>query len=83
MGKGPDSGCNGRHGRKNAQEEGGNRPPDFPLDGYRRTRAHRELALAPAKLAHAITDSPSDRSPVPWIAFRHARPSALHFQRRG
>ena len=55
---------------------------DFPHDGYRRMRAHRELALAPAKLADAVADSPNDRSPVSWIAFRHARPSALHFQGR-
>jgi hypothetical protein len=68
MGKEPEPGCNGRHGKKNAREEG-SRPLDFPHDGYRRTRARRELALPPAKLADAAADSPSDRSPVSWIAF--------------
>jgi hypothetical protein len=81
MGKRPDSGCNGRHGKKNAREGEGSLPLDFPHDGYRRMQTHRELALTPAKLADAVADSPSDRSPDPWIAFRHARPSALHFQR--
>ena len=83
MGKGPDSGCNGGCGKKNSPEEQGSRPLDFRHDDYRRMRAPRELAAQPAKLADAVADSSSDRSPSPWIAFRHARPSALHFQRRG
>jgi hypothetical protein len=45
-------------------------------------RTRRKLALTPAKLADAVADSPSDRNPVFWIAFRHAFSSALHFQRR-
>jgi len=65
MGKAPDSGCNNRHGKKNAREEQGSRPLDFPHDGYRRMRAPRELALTPAKLTDAVADSTSDRSPVP------------------
>jgi hypothetical protein len=46
-------------------------PLDFAHDGYRDMRTLRELALTPAKLADTVADSPSDRSPVPWIAFRH------------
>jgi hypothetical protein len=48
----------------------------MPLDfahgdrGYMRT--FRELALTPAKLADTVTYSSNDRSPVLWIAFRHA-----------
>jgi hypothetical protein len=47
-------------------------PLDFPHDSYRDMRTLRKLPLTPAKLTHTVTDSPSDRSPVPWIAFRHA-----------
>ena len=47
-------------------------PLDLAHDGYRDMRTLRELALTPAKLADTVADSPSDRSPVPWIAFRHA-----------
>jgi hypothetical protein len=49
-------------------------PLDFPHDSCRDMRTLRELALTPAKLTDTITDSPSDRSPVPGIAFRHAFP---------
>jgi hypothetical protein len=47
-------------------------PLDFPHHGHGDMRTLRKLALTPAKLADAITDSSSDRSPVSWIAFRHA-----------
>ena len=47
-------------------------PLDFAHDGHGHMRTLRKLALTPAKLADTVTDSPSDRSPVPWIAFRHA-----------
>lgn len=47
-------------------------PLDFAHDGYRHMRTLRELALTPAKLADTVADSPSDRSPVLGIAFRHA-----------
>jgi hypothetical protein len=47
-------------------------PLDFPHDGYRHMRTLRKLALTPAKLADTVADSPSDRSPVLRIAFRHA-----------
>jgi hypothetical protein len=47
-------------------------PLDFPHDGHGHTRTLRELPLTPAKLADTVADSPSDRSPVLWIAFRHA-----------
>ena len=47
-------------------------PLDLAHHGYRDMRTLRELALMPAKLADTVADSPSDRSPVPWIAFRHA-----------
>jgi hypothetical protein len=47
-------------------------PLDFPHHGRGDMRTLRELTLTPAKLADAVADSPSDRSPVPWIAFRHA-----------
>jgi hypothetical protein len=47
-------------------------PLDFAHDGHGHMRAFRKLALTPAKLADTVTDSPSDRSPVLWIAFRHA-----------
>jgi hypothetical protein len=47
-------------------------PLDFPHDGHGDMRTLRELALTPAKLADAVADSASDRSPVSWIAFRHA-----------
>jgi hypothetical protein len=83
MGKGQDSGCNDRRGKENARKEEESRPLDFRHDGYRRMRALRELAASPAKLVPAVADNPSARSPVPSIAFQHARPSALHFQRRG
>jgi hypothetical protein len=46
-------------------------PLYFRHDSYRHMRTLRKLALLPAKLADALADSPSDRSPVPWIAFRH------------
>ena len=45
---------------------------DFPHNGRGHARTLRKLALTPAKLTEAVTDNPSDRSPVPWIAFRHA-----------
>ena len=57
-------------------------PLEFPHDGYGHVRALRELTLTPAELADTVADSPGNRSPVPGIAFRHARPSAFHFQRR-
>ena len=47
--------------------------PDFPDNGRGDVRTLRKLALTPAKLTYAVADYPSDRSPVPWIAFRHAR----------
>jgi hypothetical protein len=47
-------------------------PLDFAHDGCGHMRTLRKLALTPAKLADTVADSPSDRSPVPWIAFRHA-----------
>ena len=47
-------------------------PLDFAHDGHGHMRTLRKLALTPAKLADTVTDSPSDRSPVLWIAFRHA-----------
>ncbi len=47
-------------------------PLDFAHDGYGHMRTLRELALTPAKLADTVADSPSDRSPVLCIAFRHA-----------
>ena len=47
-------------------------PLDFAHDGYGHMRTLRELALTPAKLADTVADSPSDRSPVLGIAFRHA-----------
>jgi hypothetical protein len=47
-------------------------PLDLPHAGHGHMRTLRELALRPAKLADTVTDSPSDRSPVLWIAFRHA-----------
>src|SRR5579863_8370435 len=47
-------------------------PLELPHDGYRHVRTLRELGLRPAKLADTVTDSPSDRSPVLRIAFRHA-----------
>jgi hypothetical protein len=47
-------------------------PLDFAHDGRRDMRTLRELALPPAKLADTVADSPRDRSPIPWIAFRHA-----------
>jgi hypothetical protein len=47
-------------------------PLDFAHDGYRDMRTLRKLALTPAKLADAVADSPCDRSPVLWIAVRHA-----------
>jgi hypothetical protein len=83
MRKEPDSGRNGRRGKKNIREEEGSRPLDFRHDGYRRLRKFRKLTASPAKLADTVADNPSARSPVPSIAFQHARPSALHFQRRG
>jgi hypothetical protein len=46
-------------------------PLYFPHDSYRHMRTLRKLALLPAELTDALADSPSDRSPVPWIAFRH------------
>lgn len=57
-------------------------PLDFPYNRNRDMRTLRELALVPAKLAHAIADRLSDRSPVFRHAFRHAGTSALRFQRR-
>ena len=57
-------------------------PLEFPHDGHGHVRALRELTLTPAELADTVADSPGNRSPVPGIAFRHARPSAFHFQRR-
>lgn len=56
---------NGRRGKKNAREEKGSRPLDSRHGGYRRMRAPRELVVSPAKLADAVADSPSARSPVP------------------
>ena len=47
-------------------------PLDLPNDGQRHMRTLRKLPLTPAKLADTVADSPSDRSPVPRIAFRHA-----------
>ena len=47
-------------------------PLDFAHDGHGHMRTLRKLALTPAKLADTVTDSPSDRSPVLWIAFQHA-----------
>jgi len=47
-------------------------PLDFAHDGYRDMRTLRKLTLTPAKLADTVADSPSYRSPVLWIAFRHA-----------
>ena len=47
-------------------------PLDFADDGHGHMRTLRKLALTPAKLADTVTDSPSDRSPVLWIAFQHA-----------
>ncbi len=47
-------------------------PLDFAHDGYGHMRTLRKLALTPAKLADTVADSPSDRSPVLCIAFRHA-----------
>jgi hypothetical protein len=65
MGEGPDSGCNGGRGEKNAREGEGSRPLDSRHDGYQRMRALRELAAPPATLADAVADSPSTRSPDP------------------
>jgi hypothetical protein len=47
-------------------------PLDFPHDGHGDMRTIRQLALTPAKLADTFADGSSDRSPVSWIAFRHA-----------
>jgi len=47
-------------------------PLDFAHDGHGHMRTLRKLTLTPAKLADTVTDSPSDRSPVLRIAFRHA-----------
>jgi hypothetical protein len=47
-------------------------PLDLADDSHGHMRTLRKLPLTPAKLADTVTDSPSDRSPVPWIAFRHA-----------
>jgi hypothetical protein len=47
-------------------------PLDFAHNGYGHMRTLRQLALTPAKLADTVADSPSDRSPVLCIAFRHA-----------
>ena len=57
-------------------------PLDFAHDGCGHMRTLRKLTLTPAKLADTVADSPGDRSPVLRIAFRHARSSAVHFQRR-
>lgn len=56
---------------------------DFAHDGRRHLRTLRELPLAPAKLTNALVDGPGNGSPVFRHAFRHARPSAFRFQRRG
>jgi hypothetical protein len=56
-------------------------PLDFPHDSCRDMRTLRKLALTPAKLADTVANSPTDRSPVVGIAFRHARSSAFHFHR--
>lgn len=42
---------------------------------------YRKLVLTPAELPEAVANT-SDRSPVFWIAFRHAFSSALHFRYR-
>jgi hypothetical protein len=47
-------------------------PLDFPDGGQRHMRTLRELTLMPAELADTIVNSPSDRSPVLGVAFRHA-----------
>jgi hypothetical protein len=47
-------------------------PLDFAHDSHGHMRTLRKLTLTPAKLADTVTDSPSDRSPVLWIAFQHA-----------
>jgi hypothetical protein len=56
-------------------------PLDFPHNGHGHMRALRKLTLTPAKLADALTDRPSDRSPISRYV-RHAHTSAFHFQRR-
>jgi hypothetical protein len=45
-----------------------------PANRHGSMRTRRKLALTPAKLADAVADSPSDRNPFFWIAFRHAFP---------
>ena len=57
-------------------------PLEFSHHGHGHVRTLRKLTLTPAQLADTIADSPGNRSPVPRIAFRHARSSAFHFQRR-
>jgi hypothetical protein len=47
-------------------------PLDFAHDGYGHMRTLRQLTLTPAKLADSVADSPTDRSPVLTVAFRHA-----------
>ncbi len=47
-------------------------PLDFAHNGYRDMRTLRELPLTPAKLADTVADNSRDRSPILWIAFRHA-----------
>jgi hypothetical protein len=47
-------------------------PLDLPHDSRRHMRTLRKLTLTPAQLAYTVTDSPSDRSPVLWIAFQDA-----------
>jgi hypothetical protein len=40
--------------------------------GHRDMRTFRELALMPGQLTYPVADHPCDRSPILWIAFRHA-----------
>jgi hypothetical protein len=56
---------------------------NFPHNRSRDTGPFRKLTLTPAKLADAVTDHLSDRSPIFFrYAFRHASTSAFRFQRR-
>jgi hypothetical protein len=47
-------------------------PLDFPHDSHGHVRSFRKLTLTPAKLADTVAYRLGNRSPVLWIAFRHA-----------